>query len=786
VYRIKEKTMKKNLVWSLLVGLALILSTSTNLVAKSDNADSGAYTAADKELYLTEAQIAFIRPGLEVEILDVVIPADLLTEVTFRLTDPAGLPLDRDGIYTPGPVSTSFILSFIPAGEEAYVAYTTRVQTSPITGDSATQATTDSGGTYTDMGDGVYMYKFGTLVPEDYDVDATHTMGMYARRDLTEFNLDRYVSNELDHFVPSNNGIPDPRQYVTTPTCNRCHDPLAIHGGSRQEVGLCILCHNPTQSIDPDTGDSVDMPYMVHKIHAGVHLANGYTIIGYRQGVHDYSEVEFPTDLNACEVCHTGGVPTDDFPMVAGPNPTPACDGSGRSMTTLDWMYPGRVEIRLGSADGRLFATGGPVGSVETGKWVWDGLEFVLVDAASGEAVQELAVNTTVFGCATNPPGTFRGVAAEDHTVWMTNPSRWVCGSCHDDIDFENGEGHLAQSNDDNCATCHRPDTGVEYDISVAGAHTVDYKSNQLGGVLVQIISIKDTDPGDKPTVTFSLNDKNGPLDPAELNRLRFTITGPNEDFAYYVQEDVLSGMWAVGTNWSYRFSTRMPNDAEGSYSFGVEGRIADVLINEGEDNEFEMEDQIQNFIVPIAVTDDNAEARDMIVDDATCENCHSNLTLHGTNRHDANGYCQTCHRPDATDAVVVPPGAGPDQSIHFKYMVHKIHRGADLERGYLVYGYRSSLHDYSHVEYPGDLRNCQACHNEGTYNLPLPAGRLDTVAPQDFWSPMQPVSASCLSCHDGSEAAAHAANNTSDFGEACTACHGEGKFFSVEEVHAR
>ena len=530
--------MKKNLVWSLLVGLVLILSTSTNLVAKGDNADSGAYTAADKELYLTEAQIAFIRPGLEVEILDVVIPADLLTEVTFRLTDPAGLPLDRDGIYTPGPVSTSFILSFIPAGEEAYVAYTTRVQTSPITNDSATQATTDSGGTYTDMGDGVYMYKFGTLVPEDYDVDATHTMGMYARRDLTEFNLDRYVSNELDHFVPSNNGIPDPRQYVTTPTCNRCHDPLAIHGGSRQEVGLCILCHNPTQSIDPDTGDSVDMPYMVHKIHAGVHLANGYTIIGYRQGVHDYSEVEFPTDLNACEVCHTGGVPTDDFPMVAGPNPTPACDGSGRSMTTLDWMYPGRVEIRLGSADGRLFATGGPVGSVETGKWVWDGLEFVLVDAASGEAVQELAVNTTVFGCATNPPGTFRGVAAEDHTVWMTNPSRWVCGSCHDDIDFENGEGHLAQSNDDNCATCHRPDTGVEYDISVAGAHTVDYKSNQLGGVLVQIISIKDTDPGDKPTVTFSLNDKNGPLDPAELNRLRFTITGPNEDFAYYVQED--------------------------------------------------------------------------------------------------------------------------------------------------------------------------------------------------------------------------------------------------------
>ncbi len=132
-------------------------------------------------------------------------------------------------------------------------------QNSPITGVSVTQASADAGGVYTDLGGGQYLYKFKTALPADYDVDATHTLGIYARRDLTEFELDRYVANELEHFVPSGASEPMPRDIVTTETCNgRCHDPLAVHGGARTEVGLCVLCHNPTQGIDPDTGNLTD------------------------------------------------------------------------------------------------------------------------------------------------------------------------------------------------------------------------------------------------------------------------------------------------------------------------------------------------------------------------------------------------------------------------------------------------------------------------------------------------------------------------------------------------
>jgi hypothetical protein len=191
--------MKNRLFWTLIAGLVLLMSTSSWVSAKSGGPGDGVYTPADKEFYLTDEEVAFIRPGLELEILSVVIPADRQPEVTFMITDPAGMPLDREGIFTPGPVSTSFIMAFIPAGEEAYVAYTTRVQTSPITEESAIQATTDSGGTYTDLGalTGTYMYKFATVLPENYDTNAEHTMGMYARRDLREWDLDRYHDGYL-------------------------------------------------------------------------------------------------------------------------------------------------------------------------------------------------------------------------------------------------------------------------------------------------------------------------------------------------------------------------------------------------------------------------------------------------------------------------------------------------------------------------------------------------------------------------------------------------------------
>ena len=762
----------------ILIGMLCLFGT-TDLTAKSESVDSGYYTSKDSEFYLTPEQLLFIRPGLVLKINDVAIPADRKPEVTFTITDPAGLPLDRTGTMTPGPVSTSFILAYIPAFEEAYVAYTTRVQTSPITGDSAEQASTDSGGSYTELSIGTYRYKFGTQLPEGFDPNVTHTLGVYASRNLAEFQLGTYYANELEHFVPWGTSEPLPRDIVTTETCNgRCHNPLALHGGSRQEVGLCILCHNPTQSIDPDTGNSVDMPLMIHKIHMGENLSEDYTIIGYRQSVHNYNDVVYPAPINECETCHTGGIPTENFPMVATPSAALVCDGSGVGEVTLKWQYTDNVQVKVRSTsnpEGALMGTGGPTGSMTTGKWVSDGMVFDLYDLRTGSLIQSVPVNTTVLGCVSNAPGSARGEAGTQHSNWMDNPSRKTCGSCHDDINWETGEGHseynLVMVDDITCDNCHVADSGQEFDRSVKGAHLELYKSAQFPGVLVKFLEVSNTNPGDHPTVKFSVSSKNGPLDPASLDRFRLTLSGPNDDYSFRIQEIAnRSAVWAGDNTWTYTFVQALPADAAGSFTVSFEGR--NLVPIEIDGSVSEQRDNAENPSIAFAVTDTAATPRRMVVDDYNCESCHSNLAFHGGVRHDPQ-YCDTCHMPEALDF-------DGTQTISFKYMIHSIHRGEELAKGFSI-----GSHDYSDVVYPGDLRDCATCHVNNSQQVPVESGLLPTITPQAWWSPMAPNAAACLSCHDDDDAAVHAYSNTAFFGESCGTCHGEGRAAAVDKVHA-
>ena len=733
--------MRMKIVWSLLVS-AVLLCCATNLAAKSVDADSGYYTTKDKEFYLTPEQLLFIRPGLEIEILNVEVPADLQLEVTYSIKDPAGLGLDHDGIYTPGATDMRFTLANIPMGDEQKV----RLTYEDIDADSSRRPT----GTLTSIGDGVYKYKFDAVI--DSDQNTTHTIVLGGRRDLREFELDRYADNAIQNWVPTGLFDAVPRDIVTTDTCNRCHDPLQLHG-RWQQPQACTQCHNPP--------GNTRFEELIHAVHAAGEA-----------GGHDFSEVVYPAPLNACETCHTGGTPTENFPLVANPNPVPVCDMSGLGVSLLEWGDLDAFEIHMDTADGPLFAATKGAGSTLTGKWVQDGTTFVLVDTASGDTLQTLYVNTTVFGCVSNAPGTFRGEAGAQHTNWLDHPSRVVCGACHSNINWQTGEGHDGgpQEDDSSCANCHRPDTGNEFDRSVKGAHTELYKSSQLPGVIVEFLEVTNSGPGEYPTVLFSVGSKSGPLDPANMNRLRFKLSGPNEDFSFYESEDVENHV-QVGDNWAYTFETAIPADAEGSYTVSVEARNI-VEVDMG-DEVSEERDTAENPQLAFAVTDDDATWRRTVVDDYNCEDCHSNLSFHGGNRHDPD-YCGVCHMPEALDRR-------DEETIAMKYMIHSIHRGAELENGFAI-----GSHDYSEVEYPGDLRNCDSCHTNNSQQIPLADGVLPTITPQAWWSPMMPQAAACLSCHDGDDAAVHAYTNTAFFGESCSTCHGEGKAAAVDKVHAQ
>lgn len=267
------------------------------------------FTTSDKAFYLDDKTASFVRPGLVVKILSAEIATDGTAKARVQFTDPKGLPLDRLGITTPGPITAGLILATIPKGETTYVAYTTRVQTSPITNVAATQANADAGGTWAQVADGEYVYTFAQKAPTGYDRTATHTVAMYANRNLAEFDLSTYLADTTFNFVPDGSKVTVVRDIVKTATCNKCHDKLSAHGTTgRSSVEVCVTCHQP-QTSDPDTGNTVDMTTMVHKIHMGKELPSvkagtKYQIIGFGQSVVDYSDVGFPADTRNCEACH--------------------------------------------------------------------------------------------------------------------------------------------------------------------------------------------------------------------------------------------------------------------------------------------------------------------------------------------------------------------------------------------------------------------------------------------------------------------------------------------------
>ena len=118
--------------------------------------------------------------------------------------------------------------------------------------------------------------------------------------------------------------------------------------------------------------------------------------------------------------------------------------------------------------------------------------------------------------------------------------------------------------------------------------------------------------------------------------------------------------------------------------------------------------------------------------------------------------------------------------------MIHRWHTGHALTREFRVYRGFGIFSPNEEVFFPGDRRNCAKCHVGNSYQLPLPESMANTLAPREFYSPLGPAASACLGCHDSRETAAHATLQTSSFGEACAACHGEGKEFAVSKVHAR
>jgi OmcA/MtrC family decaheme c-type cytochrome len=75
----------------------------------------------------------------------------------------------------------------------------------------------------------------------------------------------------------------------------------------------CVTCHNQG-TVDQDSGNSLDFAHLLHSVHMGDDRMGAvpFTIWGYSDFDHDYSEVHFPQSKTYCETCHTATAAAPD------------------------------------------------------------------------------------------------------------------------------------------------------------------------------------------------------------------------------------------------------------------------------------------------------------------------------------------------------------------------------------------------------------------------------------------------------------------------------------------
>lgn len=699
--------------------LAAAALFGTSLLSSSDKPK---YTVHQKAYYADPNLVAFVRPGLVVTITSASIASDGTITANFTITDPSGLPLDRNDVTTPGTVTTSFVAAQIPSGVNYYVNYVTTTATGKF--GTVQQPAADSGGTYTQIATGQYTYTFKNKAT-GVDPSRTQAVGVYATRDLTAFGLGTYYSNSVFHFVPNGGPPPVTDDVIETATCNKCHDPLEAHGGPRQLVELCVLCHT-MPAIDPDTGNSIQFKQMIHKIHEGAALPSvkagiPYQIIGFRGAVNDWSNVIFPASqpgegARPCEFCHEG----TPFP---GGTP-PGSVTSNQTNPPPDnkrWLTEPTIEACGSCHDNVNFATG-----------------------------------------ANHPGG--------------PQPNNNACSTCHIPQGTEQLGGasiynaHIIPRYVDGYAPLHFTIQGITN--SMAGQNpTVTFTITNASGAPVAPSSmalLNITIAGPTPAYQTFLDQESAitgstPASGGAYSYTFKTAIPSNATGTYTVGIEGYQNV-TVGAGTPSQQTVREPG-ANPTLDFSVDGSAINaepVIVADANCN------SCHYFLSAHGTIRNNPQY---------CPLCHNPTATDADQRPASANPPQSIyfpfliHRLHAAGGIDSnePGEAGPNP------------------QPFIVYGFNHSVNNFSTVRFPGNLADCVKCHVNDSQQLPVPT-TVSVTDPRGFINPIGPNAIACLACHNSQAAAAHAfqmGGANTGLGEACVICHGPDAAFSVNSVHA-
>jgi OmcA/MtrC family decaheme c-type cytochrome len=583
--------------------------------------------------------------------------------------------------------------------------------TTPQTQAMVEAATT---GKLVDNGNGTYQYTFNKNVTTDpnviYNAALTHRVA-FEIRGLAQANNGSYT------FQPSTGATTGifSDESVVTATCNNCHTSFATsptgtsvaHGGARVELQYCVMCHNPGTT-DPNSGNSLDMAVMIHKIHTGNTLPSiqtttvadttptlglGYWIVGYKGSLNNFNTVLYPQDTRNCTTCHVQDLPAApqaaDFSNVPTAASCGACHDNVNFVTGLN--HAGGIQLN----DTQCAVCHGPASTLAGGSLqvvashviptvvaaakflyvvnhvsftsdvannIYPVVNFSVLDPTNGNAPYNIL---TTPGFAGIDPGTGKPVCANGGKGRLTIDVAW------DTSDYTNwGSGNTP-------ATWGQP---------------ISLNPLTVAGCAAAV-----------PAGAITGPDANG----------AFTLTSPTP----LPTPPALDCPPAS--------ATACP--AIANVAIVIEGHPGLVTTGPGSTGPGASTIPVTSAVAYANVAGGTPVARRVVVDIAKCDVCHNLLAVHGDNRNNNTQACVVCHNPASTDvgsrqtlSATVPGVDGLwEQTIDFKVMIHALHDGNNLAYAgspFVIYGYGGSVNNFSDVVYPGYLNRCDACHVGTSY----------------------------------------------------------------------
>jgi OmcA/MtrC family decaheme c-type cytochrome len=342
-------------------------------------------------------------------------------------------------------------------------------------------------------------------------LDGTYSAGLALAWDYSVAGKPfRAAGNASADFRLGGSAVFAQRALVSQENCERCHVSLRYHEGRFTSVALCLLCHTSgaEDTNDPSIGGgtpgvSIDFRVLVHKLHDGRHLPSVLGVTTLSDGTRAYGGTSV-----ALEYARPDGTLVD-FSKVGYP------------------VWPNRTLPTL-----RDFG--------------WSALP------PEARAIEDV-IRTGVTNCASchgDPDGPGPLEAPAQGNVAYSEPSQRACGSCHDDILWNQPyvsnqtgttpPGMPAQADSSLCKTCHDPfdPDGASGGLTVGGGHLHPLYDPFINpGLSTALSSVSEAgasngdghiDPGEKVQLSFSFTNDAGASVPASaLTAIEAVVAGP-------------------------------------------------------------------------------------------------------------------------------------------------------------------------------------------------------------------------------------------------------------------